>query len=181
MLTPYRWAGLTVAIGLLAACSARYADHIIGDPVNVVLSDARNERVGLARITQTDTGVRIVVGARRLSPGRHGFLIHQVGRCEPPDFASAGPHFDPAGKQHGHLNPAGAHAGDLPNLIADLNGDAQLDITLQELKLYDGPTPLVSDSGAALVLHADPDDEMTDPSGNSGPRIACGVILAPGR
>lgn len=176
MTTVYRCGGYLV-LGALAACASRYGGHTVGEPVNVVVYDAQGDRVALAQLTQTDTGVRIVLGARRLSAGRHGLHIHAVGKCEGPDFMSAGPHFNPAGKQHGTLNPAGSHAGDLPNILVDLNGDAELDVTLKNLRLYDGPNPLVSESGTSLVIHAEPDDEMTDPSGNSGARIACGVIL----
>ena len=95
--------------------------------------------------------------------------IHAVGTCEPPAFASAGGHFNPGNKKHGHKNPEGAHAGDLPNLTVGADGAGRLEATAAGVTLKDI-------AGLALVVHADPDDEKTDPTGNSGARVACGVI-----
>lgn len=116
--------------------------------------------------------MKIEVNASGLSPGKHGFHVHAVGKCEAPDFKSAGPHFNPGGKKHGHDNPEGPHAGDLPNLevAADKKGKATF---VAKGLAFDS---LFAGSGTSLVLHADPDDGKTDPAGNSGARIACGVI-----
>jgi Cu-Zn family superoxide dismutase len=121
------------------------------------------------------TGGVVVQGAiTGLKPGNHGFHVHTVGRCDPPAFESAGPHWNPTNKQHGRQNPAGWHTGDLANLAAAAEGVAQVHQTLEGATLHD----LLDGDGSALVVHADPDDNKTDPSGNSGARIACGVIHA---
>lgn len=140
------------------------------------LKDKDGKDVGVATLIQTDEGVRIAVTGYRLPPGTHGLHIHAVGLCEPPEFTSAGGHFNPTGKQHGRMNPAGPHAGDLPNLVVAASGEAGLDVTTKAVTLGPGPTSLFLDKGTSLVIHASPDDEKTDPAGNSGARIACGVI-----
>jgi Cu-Zn family superoxide dismutase len=117
-----------------------------------------------------------VLEARGVPPGLHGFHIHAVGKCDPPDFSSAGQHFNPTGKQHGALNPAGSHAGDLPNLNVGPDGVGRLETTTEQITLGTGPTSVWDADGSALVLHAAPDDFKTDPTGNAGARIACGVI-----
>jgi Cu-Zn family superoxide dismutase len=119
--------------------------------------------------------VRVAVTGYRLPPGGHGLHIHAVGRCDPPDFTSAGGHFNPGGKQHGRSNPAGPHSGDLPNLVVAASGEAGLDITTKAITLGPGPNSILAQP-TALVVHANPDDDRTDPTGNSGGRIACGVI-----
>ena len=141
-----------------------------------VLKDKDGKQVGVATLIETPEGVRVALTGYRLPPGGHGLHVHAVGRCDPPDFASAGAHFNPTGKQHGRMNPAGPHAGDLPNLVAAASGEAGLDITTKAFTLSPGPSSLLGDKGTALVVHANPDDDKTDPTGNSGARIACGVI-----
>jgi Cu-Zn family superoxide dismutase len=120
--------------------------------------------------------LRVVVTGYRLPPGTHGLHFHEVGMCQPPDFASAGGHFNPTGKKHGRLNPGGPHAGDLPNLVVAPSGEAGIDIVTKAVTLAPGPTSLLGGKGTALVVHERADDEKTDPSGDSGARIACGVI-----
>ena len=143
----------------------------------VVLKNKAGQQVGLATLTEEADGVRIEITGVGLPPGPKGLHIHAVARCEPPDFVSAGAHFNPAGKQHGRLNPDGAHAGDLPNLIVTPLGAAGLDATTKAVTLKTGvPGSLFGEGGTSLVIHALPDDEKTDPTGNSGARIACGVI-----
>ncbi|HET9925816.1 MAG TPA: superoxide dismutase family protein [Methylomirabilota bacterium] len=141
-----------------------------------VLKDKDGKQVGVATLIETPEGVRVALTGYRLPPGGHGLHVHAVGRCDPPDFASAGAHFNPTGKQHGRMNPAGPHAGDLPNLVAAASGEAGLDITTKAFTLSPGSSSLLGDKGTALVVHANPDDDKTDPTGNSGGRIACGVI-----
>ncbi len=141
-----------------------------------VLKDKDGKQVGVATLIETPEGVRVALTGYRLPPGGHGLHVHAVGRCDPPDFASAGAHFNPTGKQHGRMNPAGPHAGDLPNLVAAASGEAGLDITTKAFTLSPGPSSLLGDKGTALVVHANPDDDKTDPTGNSGGRLACGVI-----
>jgi len=140
------------------------------------LKKASGETVGRTRLWEDADGVRILVRVQGLPPGQHGIHLHAVGKCDPPDFASAGGHFNPAGKQHGLKNPAGSHAGDLPNLEVAADGKGRLNYVTKLATLASGPTSLLGPDGAAVVIHANPDDEVTDPSGNSGGRIACGII-----
>ena len=112
----------------------------------------------------------------KLPPGTHAIHVHNVGTCTAPDFTSAGPHFNPGGKQHGTSNPNGPHAGDLPNFEVDAKGVGDVSFAVPDMTLRDGPNSLFHAGGTALVIHAAPDDNKTDPSGNAGARIACGVI-----
>ncbi len=143
------------------------------------IKDAGGQVVGNAIFTQQSEGVRINVEVKNLSPGKHGIHIHAQGRCDPPGFTTAGGHFNPYGKQHGTMNPMGPHAGDVPNLDVAQDGTGKLDYTDMLVTLASGPdNSLFKTNGTSLVIHANPDDEKTDPSGNSGTRIACGLILA---
>jgi Cu-Zn family superoxide dismutase len=120
------------------------------------------------------------VEAAGLAPGVYGVHLHAVGRCDPPGFASAGPHWNPTGRQHGRDNPAGAHLGDLPNLNVGADGRGAVAFEVRGASLLEGGANALLDAdGAAVVVHAQADDYRTDPSGNSGARIACGV-LSPG-
>jgi Cu-Zn family superoxide dismutase len=110
-----------------------------------------------------------------LPPGPHGIHIHENGKCEPPDFSSAGGHFNPSRKQHGEENENGPHDGDIPNVAVGMNGMAQVTFIAKGATL-EGARSILKPGGTSLVIHAEPDDLKTDPSGNSGARIACGVI-----
>jgi superoxide dismutase, Cu-Zn family len=136
------------------------------------------EPVGGARIEETTGGVMISIRVTGLQPGRqHGFHIHERGECQPPDFQSAGGHFAPQDRQHGFENPQGPHAGDLPNLRANQEGVADTSFVAPSVRLTSAVAEgLLRPGGTALVVHAQPDDYRTDPSGESGARIACGVI-----
>jgi Cu-Zn family superoxide dismutase len=138
----------------------------------VQLINALGAPIGSVRWWQTSGGVTFRIDASGLPHGIHGLHVHAVGRCDPPDFASAGAHWNPAGKQHGMNNPQGPHAGDLPNVEVAANGVLAATVTLPGATMAN----LLDADGAALVLHAKADDYMTDPSGNSGGRIACAVI-----
>ena len=163
------------AMMLLGGCASMTAET---EPLSAeaALKDKDGKDVGRATIIETSAGVRIAVTGYRLPPGAHGLHIHAVGRCDPPEFASAGPHFNPAGKQHGTQNPAGPHGGDLPNLEVAASGEGGIDATTKLVTLQPGSTSLLGPAGTSLVVHAAADDYKTDPSGNSGDRIACGVI-----
>jgi Cu-Zn family superoxide dismutase len=128
-----------------------------------------------AMVWQNGGKVEVRVQAAGLPAGHYGVHLHAVGRCEGPAFASAGPHWNPAGRQHGMLNPAGHHLGDLPNLDVDAQGAGRLEFAIAGASLS-GADGILDADGTALVIHAAADDYRTDPSGNSGARIACGVL-----
>ncbi|HZS44332.1 MAG TPA: superoxide dismutase family protein [Blastocatellia bacterium] len=140
------------------------------------LKDAQGNLVGTATFTEVPDGVKISLDASNLTPGQHGIHIHSVGKCEGPSFATAGGHFNPDNKQHGSKNPQGMHAGDIPNITVGADGKVKTELTVKNVNLGDGQNSLLRQGGTSLVIHAQPDDEMTEPSGNSGARIACGVI-----
>jgi Cu-Zn family superoxide dismutase len=140
------------------------------------LKTPSGESVGTATFTQESGGVRLKAQVKGLPPGDHGIHVHAAGKCDPPDFMTAGGHFNPGNKQHGLNNPQGAHVGDLPNLKVATDGSGTFDGLLKDASLSSGSGSLFGPDGTALVIHAMADDEMTDPTGNSGGRIACGVI-----
>ena len=140
------------------------------------LLDSAGATVGTATFRQAQPGVRVDVELRGVPDGAHGIHLHAVGTCDPKDFASAGAHFDTEGKKHGLKNPAGPHAGDLPNITVQNGQSTGYSETTSRVALELGATSVFDTDGTALVVHAAPDDDVTDPSGNSGARIACGVL-----
>jgi Cu-Zn family superoxide dismutase len=171
------WSLVAVAV-LVTGCTAVPLSPV-GTSAMAEVRDARNRVVGRATLTEVSGGVRIVLEARGLPPGAKGVHLHAVGTCEPPAFASAGEHFNPQNKQHGVLNPSGPHAGDLPNLTIETDGTGRLETFTDRVTLAAGPTSLFDADGSAIVVHGAPDDFRTDPTGNSGARIACGAIVKP--
>jgi superoxide dismutase, Cu-Zn family len=170
---------MRVAIGLAAgalllASSATAFAQTPGASADVKMPNG--EMVGTATFTQESGGVRLKGEFKGLPPGPHGIHVHAVGKCDAPDFMTAGAHFNPTNKQHGLNNPQGAHAGDAPNLTVGADGSGTFDFVFKDLSLATGTGSLFGPDGTALVIHAMADDEMTDPSGNSGGRIACGLI-----
>lgn len=143
------------------------------------LLGANGELRGTATLSQEADGTHVRARLTGLKEGSYAIHIHAVGKCEAPKFTSAGPHFNPTAKMHGRDNPMGPHLGDLPNVLVGSSGTGEVDATIAGLTLTGGPAPLLDADGAAVVLHAGPDDYRTDPSGNSGDRIACGVVNAP--
>jgi len=133
--------------------------------------------VGTAIFTQVGSALRVVLEVHDLPPGVKAVHVHEVGRCEGPAFTSAGGHFNPHGRQHGALNhPRGPHAGDLPNLTVAADGKGRLESTTELMSLGLEPGSVFDADGSAIIVHAAPDDFRTDPTGNAGARIACGVI-----
>jgi superoxide dismutase, Cu-Zn family len=167
---------LVLFIPLLAAgCSV---DEPRGGAAMAIVN-ASGASIGTVRAWQTAGGVTFRLDASGLPHGVHALHVHTVGRCDAPSFDSAGPHWNPAGRRHGTSNPQGPHAGDLPNVTVAANGMLGETVTLPgaDLTTPSGvPGALLDGDGAALVLHAAADDQMTDPSGNSGARIACAVL-----
>jgi superoxide dismutase, Cu-Zn family len=142
---------------------------------NVINPDG--ETIGTIAFVETPSGLIIQLDIEGLPPGQHAIHVHETGTCEPPDFESAGDHFNPTDANHGFLSEGGPHAGDLPNVYAGPDGRLQGDILSPMLSLTSGDAALFSDDqGRAIVIHGSPDDYETDPSGASGGRIACGVI-----
>ncbi|HEU4383396.1 MAG TPA: superoxide dismutase family protein [Anaeromyxobacteraceae bacterium] len=154
------------------------AAALAADPAaaKAVLKNAKGAPVGTAQLKADGDGVVIALHLNDLAPGVHAFHVHAVGKCEAPDFQSAGPHFNPTGKKHGAKNPEGPHLGDLPNVQVSADGKGEAKALVKGASLAAGPNSLFGPQGAALVVHEKADDEMTDPAGNAGPRIACGVI-----
>lgn len=144
----------------------------LADDAIARLHNADGESVGTVSLKSTPHGVLLTLRLAFMPPGVHAFHIHETGTCEPP-FTSAGGHFNPAGTEHGILNEAGMHAGDMPNIRASADGLVHTEVLNHVVRLDDA---LFDDDGAAIVIHEGADDYSTDPAGNAGPRIACGVI-----
>lgn len=145
-------------------------------PVVVNLQNGQGQSVGTATLSAAANGVNVKLNVHDLPAGDHGIHFHQTAKCEGPDFKSAGAHFNPDGKKHGLQNPDGPHAGDVPNFTVDAKGKSKASVVAPNVTLTDGPHSVSTGGGTALVIHAKADDGKTDPSGNSGDRIACAVI-----
>ena len=136
------------------------------------LKTADGKDAGTVTATEREDGIAIAVSATAMSAGEHGIHIHMTGKCEGPKFESAGGHWNPTGAKHGLSNPQGQHHGDMPNLTVASDGTGKLDYVIREAQIGE----MMDADGAALVIHAKVDDQMTDPSGDSGDRMACGVF-----
>lgn len=171
MKTRFVFALGSLAAAMLGAC----ATPVSGPSASAELLARSGSTVsGNVRFSETKGGVRIEAKVAGLTPGEHGFHVHEAGDCSAPDASSAKGHFNPAGKPHGHYGSAERHGGDMVNLVANADGVASYDVEVSGLSL-NGPTGVL---GRSVVIHADPDDYKSQPAGNSGKRIACGVIAA---
>lgn len=142
------------------------------------LRDANDQVVGTVSFEEIEAGVRVTLAGTGLPEGTHAFHIHETGECTPPDFTSAGGHFNPTNAQHGLDNPQGPHAGDMPNVDIGADGTVQFSVDNERITLSDGPNSILDADGSAVMIHASADDNVTDPSGDAGARIACGVVTA---
>ena len=168
------FAAVISAIGALAVSTVTVAAAGNGGALHAsaVIIDSSGNSVGTAKFTESATGtVHVNVKVSGLSAGLHGIHIHAVGACSP-TFGAAGPHHNPT------LEPHGMHSGDLPNLIVNSAGEGRLNAKIHHVTLSTGPVSVFDADGSAIVIHADPDDFLTQPTGNSGARVACGVLAA---
>jgi Cu-Zn family superoxide dismutase len=163
-----------VGLCLTAGCSA----VVPGTRATAELKDGDGRVVGLATLRERSDGVLVRIEASGLKPGLHAVHVHAVGKCEGPSFSSAGGHFNPLGRKHGHKNVEGPHAGDVPNMLVAKDGSARFEVLTDGFTLRPGPLSLFDADGSALVIHVGVDDYVTDPTGNAGDRAACGVIAA---
>jgi Cu-Zn family superoxide dismutase len=167
----FLWSLAAVVVGCLCSFSAA------AQTAKASLKDANGKDVGQVQLVQTPHGVLLKMSVKDLPAGEHAVHIHAVGKCEPPAFASAGGHFNPGGKKHGMEAAEGQHAGDMPNLHIPAGGELAIEVANPAITLVKGqPNSVFDADGSAIVIHAGADDYKTDPAGNSGDRIACGVI-----
>jgi len=157
---------------------AAIASHAAPKSAHADIANAQGATIGHAQFSAVSDGVKITVSVSQLTPGEHGIHIHNVGKCDAPAFTTAGGHFNPTSAHHGIHNAQDPHphVGDLPNLVVSDKGTGKLTFKAAGATISEGPNSLFHDGGTALVIHAKPDDLANDPSGNSGDRIACGVI-----
>lgn len=159
-----------------AATFFAFAAPACAQTAQAELKNAEGQDVGAVTLTETPAGVLLNVSVKGLPAGEHAFHVHAVGKCEPP-FTSAGGHFNPANKKHGLMAPEGHHAGDMPNLHIPANGELKIEVVNAAITLEKGkPHSVFGPEGTAIVIHAGVDDYKSDPTGNAGGRIACGVV-----
>lgn len=166
----------TTIVGVLVGATLAAAGPAVAQSAKAVLINPDGEEIGNVALEQLERGVRIFAQADGVPQGVHAFHIHQTGQCDTPDFKSAGGHFNPTGEQHGWNNAQGHHAGDFPNVHVHEDGKLAIEYFTDAVTLTDGETSVFDEDGSAIVMHEGADDYQTDPAGDAGARIACGVI-----
>ncbi len=160
----------------MAGMAVSFSAQAQSPTAKAALKDASGKDVGTVQLVQTPHGVLLRMSLKGVAPGEHAFHVHAVGKCEAP-FTSAGGHFNPASKKHGMEATEGSHAGDMPNLYIPANGELKIDVANPMISLVKGqPNSVFDADGSAIVIHAGADDYKSDPTGNAGDRIVCGVI-----
>jgi len=169
-------AAISAMIAATTAGAAPSATPTAAGGAMAKMADAKGGEVGSVVLKQTPRGVLLSLDLANLPPGTHAFHIHTTGKCEPPEFKSAGGHFNPTDVHHGFESEKGEHAGDLPNLHVPESGTLRVEYATEAVTLGEGKNSLFDADGSALVIHAGADDYKSDPAGDAGGRIACGVI-----
>ncbi|RCW66932.1 superoxide dismutase family protein [Saliterribacillus persicus] len=167
----YSFALLTLFILVVSGCSQ---DE--DSPIEVALYNTTNDRVGSATFVEGNNEVKVNIKLEGLEPGFHGIHMHESPLCEGPDFKSAGNHFNPTGKEHGLMHPDGAHLGDFVNIEVDPAGTVETELVLSDVTLLDGDKSLLREEGTSIIVHEKEDDGISQPSGDAGDRIVCGVL-----
>lgn len=164
--------GFILFLIIVTGCTGQQDRSVI----EIEMFNPDGDVLGTAKLKEQPDAVEIKLTLEGLTPGLHGIHVHEYPKCEGPDFKSAGSHLDPEGKQHGLMNPEGAHLGDLPNLSADGDGVVDLKLMLPAATLYDGKNSILKEEGTSLIIHSGQDDGVSQPAGNAGERVACGKI-----